>query len=546
MDFPNIHDRSRYPGMARWFSPLLLTKLLWNVFLSQVFGQYADRRLLVAALDTYPIATLLARKSLKIGDRELPRGEVLIMGGDQVYPAATQKAYQHQLRDPYNMALPDANYRAPDGIPLYAIPGNHDWYDGLVMFLAFFARHESVHFGGWRTRQRRSYFALQLTCDWWLWCTDIQLADDRDQPQADYFEMIARRMDKDSKIILVSAEPGWLYTLRTDNSFEILGYAANIAGNANKGFTIPVILSGDTHHYSRYSNENNAQFITSGGGGAFLHPTHQLRDEITEVRPKENRKTLQPIQWLKKPTKLSLQPSRYPDRKRSRNLLRGNLFFAVTNFDLAVLLGIFYWLFSLAIFVRNRLDTYLVIVAAFVYALDAYTRYQNGDGVRIGLASAFHALIHAGVVFFLANWVARCNTNHLVLYDEWYDIWIRLSVTALEIIPVGAVIAGTIFGVYLAVTCAWCDMNHNDAFSAMRLDSYKNFLRFHIKGDEVTIYPIGLDRVPRRRDWEKNTSAAPGNQDQPLYVPKMPLQPHLIEDPVVVRADAGTTKPPKV
>jgi len=57
MDFPNIHDRSRYPGMARWFSPLLLTKLLWNVFLSQVFGQYADRRLLVAALDTYPKMT---------------------------------------------------------------------------------------------------------------------------------------------------------------------------------------------------------------------------------------------------------------------------------------------------------------------------------------------------------------------------------------------------------------------------------------------------------------------------------------------------------
>ena len=174
MKIPNIRDRSIYPDMARWFSPGLLTKLLWNVFLSDVFGQYADRRLIVAALDTYgddelmgrtklkpdptneiwfdfvadlgdgfdatyAIATLLAKQTLTVDGYEgqLPRGEMLIMGGDEVYPAATQNAYRFQLQSPYSMAFPDSDVHSPKGVPLYAIPGNHDWYDGLVMFLAF-------------------------------------------------------------------------------------------------------------------------------------------------------------------------------------------------------------------------------------------------------------------------------------------------------------------------------------------------------------------------------------------------------------------------
>ena len=38
-----------------------------------------------------------------------------------------------------------------------------------------------------------------------------------------------------------------------------------------KGAQIPLVISGDTHHYSRYTGDDGVtQFITSGGGGAFL------------------------------------------------------------------------------------------------------------------------------------------------------------------------------------------------------------------------------------------------------------------------------------
>ena len=52
MTDPLLRNYHTYPRMAHWFDPLLLLKLLNNVILSSVFGQYADRRLIMASLDT--------------------------------------------------------------------------------------------------------------------------------------------------------------------------------------------------------------------------------------------------------------------------------------------------------------------------------------------------------------------------------------------------------------------------------------------------------------------------------------------------------------
>jgi hypothetical protein len=64
-------------------------------------------------------------------------------------------------------------------------------------------------------------------------------------------------------------------------SLGVIDLVAWIAVNAKKGLKLPIVLSGDTHHYSRYTGDDGVtQFITSGGGGAFLHPTHQLAPTI--------------------------------------------------------------------------------------------------------------------------------------------------------------------------------------------------------------------------------------------------------------------------
>jgi hypothetical protein len=80
----------------------------------------------------------------------------------------------------------------------------------------------------------------------------------------------------------------------------------------------------------------------------------------------------------------------------------------------------------------------------------------------------------------------------------------------------------------------WWNLNHNDAFSAMRLDSHRNFLRLRIKDDAVTIYPIGLDRVPPRNEWRRNAERR--GSPPPAYIPVSPLAPRLIEGPITVRS----------
>jgi hypothetical protein len=76
--------------------------------------------------------------------------------------------------------------------------------------------------------------------------------------------------------------------------------------------------------------------------------------------------------------------------------------------------------------------------------------------------------------------------------------------------------------------------NHN-AFSAMKLDSHRQFLRLRIRGNEVTIFPICVDRVPDRDGWKLNSVRT---RDRPsIFEAVEPLKPRLIEP--AIRVDAS-------
>jgi hypothetical protein len=580
MIIPPLGNYSKYPRMAHWFSPRLLFKLVGNVILSSIFGQYADRRLMIAALDTVPpeeyikratalqehfkpvngavwldfvadlgdgfdstyaMASLLARKELKFGKDQLPRGQALIMGGDEVYPAATGQAYRNQLRQPYAWAFPDHDRKDDAGVPVFAIPGNHDWYDGLVLFLAFFCKEKPWHLGNWRSLQRRSYFAIKITETWWLWATDIQLADNMDQPQADYFKFIAQAMPKDSKIILCSAEPGWLYTDTNSTSWSIMDYAIGIANDAEKGLTIPVLISGDTHHYSRYVATDGTQFVTSGGGGAFLHPTHQLEPKVT-------------VSWLGATKPLTLgtiptgtepptsKPACYPSQKTSHGLIWRNLLFAITNWDFSCLLGVIYWLMAIGLTIRDQWDMYAFVAIVFGGAIIGYTTKQEKSYRPIVLTSSFvHAAAHVFALIYATRFFVQWNDAHFILTGQWYSVWKWLGILFVEMGIVGFFVGSTIFGLNLLITCGWFRMNRNDAFSAFRLGRYNNFLRICIRGEEMEIFAVGLDDVPKRGDWIANPNATKPNKEgkrnpeEPVFIVKPDLQPHLIEKFAVKR-----------
>src|SRR5262249_15678846 len=156
-------------------------------------------------------------------DCGLRRADILIFGGDEVYPVASHEKYEDRLVKPYQSALePKFNQRArapkPETLPLphvYAIPGNHDWYDTLTAFTRVFCDEKVKEFGGgsWKAPQNRSYFALRLPGNWWLIGIDLQLNSDLDTVQLQYFEMVAEKMRPGDRIILCSPEPYWAYQI---------------------------------------------------------------------------------------------------------------------------------------------------------------------------------------------------------------------------------------------------------------------------------------------------------------------------------------------
>lgn len=585
------------PSMVRWFHPLLLLDTARQAIASGLFGQYADRRLIHAALDangqltgrgdltqvvkcddegaiwvdfvadlgdgfdsTYAIAYLLSRPHLDFPGVRLPRGDVLIMGGDQVYPTATREEYDRRMKTPYEWAFPRPAAGSGSRPHLFLIPGNHDWYDGLVLFLAKFCRGRPTSLGSWIATQHRSYFSVKLPDNWWIWGIDIQLTEDIDGPQAEYFVSVARAMPSDAKIILCSAVPSWLKAESSgkDEFYRSLDYVACIARDECQGATICAVLSGDIHHYSRYSaNDAGTQFITAGGGGAFLHPTHTLKDTI-EAR------------WVRQPETLSLktdpelghepteQAACYPSRDTSRGLLWRNLGFFANNWEFSLSLGLVYWICHQLLFLwrgdvldglssmaspesfwiwpMNTLGAVanspmFICVAAFLWI--ALFKYADGRKVLTRLAlGTVHALFHLLLVLGLSAALPPVNIGWLGLSPTGLSYW---AATLVEFLAFGFV-GGLIWGLYLLLTCLIGARHSNDAFSAMRLDSYKNFLRMRIKGDELMVYPIGLDAPPRRDGWMANPRAEKGNQNEPIVMPRHPIEPRIIEGPIVIAA----------
>ena len=50
----------------------------------------------------------------------------------------------------------------------------------------------------------------------------------------------------------------------------------------------------------------------------------------------------------------------------------------------------------------------------------------------------------------------------------------------------------------------------------MRVFDYRHFLRIRILGDQITVYPVGLERVPRRNEWQ-DSPASPADPGAPYF-----------------------------
>ena len=620
----------------------------------------------------------------------LPAGRLLVLGGDEIYPFPSHEEYENRFSNPFRLALP-AN-ETPDGNghvepgrrDLFAIPGNHDWYDGLSAFQDLFMaaddgliKQSGKNIGGWQTHQHRSYFAIKLPYNWWIWGADIHLNRPLDEGQLKYFRSVAKTMGPGDKFILCTAQPSWYYWGTKQETLARENLEALIDSPIQAGARLHGIFSGDSHHYARYQEASgvlgNFNLFTVGGGGAYSHGTFHLKPEIPlpwlgqKLKFLLNRK-LEPgvvsEDGITKP-KVVEEPAVYPTKVRSKAIAWANIFMPFKNFSFAVAIGLIYllltwsfsvinvpynvkldkedltvssleklktqaksreglrkitraptrsvidhstgeikaepigkfkeeqiiggwtldlidiyferldalgkrnvtgmqyaseWFWALYILSRQGMDLLLIGIASspmafvlllgfwFVLYLITRSKYEGWRGTIFRLmAASGHFLAHLVVMWSLFCAFLYLNFN---MIKPWLtdmgitrflgvalEFWIP-SLTAAQMVPIGGIVGGMVFGIYLALGYRLFKVNEDWVFSSQRITRFKCFLRMSVEPDKLTIYPIGLDNVPTRNGVLAGWTQAknPENGASKLE-PRVPLQPRLIEGPIVVRTD---------
>jgi len=639
-------------SFVRWFNPAELVRSGTRALLSELFGSFADKREIQAALQhssvdaqlqyeddaagsdfwfdyvadvgdgfdaTYSIALLLAQETLELGpERETTqRGRLLLMGGDEVYPTADRKLYLDRTTGPYRAAFP---YLADeDKAPhLYALPGNHDWYDGLSAFLRQFTQFRWI--GAWRSQQRRSYFARKLPRGVWLWGIDIQLHADIDSPQLEYFRKAADLLKPGDRVIVATAEPSWVKEAEGDRAgYQSLLLIMNKVPAIAK---VVLVLTGDSHHYAHYSDPlDGVHFVTAGGGGAFLHGTHTLPQRI--VLPTTNDASNTGRRRLGR-------GALFPSANESRRLIRRQIWrFPFTNWSFGFVwlvpwlwLGLSCWsegvrrdiegsgadittrlaetltegalasrlpllgalglIFAVGVAIRAAFPTHAVERAAPEVHTERQTEVNEPFEWRkwvdillwATLGGALLSLVTAGstspasvllevaqrspsvalVVLLLpvgsALYVSRPNEPkewpwypRLLLsvgYGTSYvAAWLFFATFVAKLFagyPLPWVLASALLGALSSMLlfggCLWFAGQYqrallNDAFSAIGVEDYKNFLRLRIDPEgRITVFAVGLRSVGR--NWEPNPDQQPSAAFLRLKNGAR-LDPHLIE-----------------
>lgn len=568
--------------MVDWFNPLQLAHTGLQVVVSSLFGSYADKREMMTFAEkpfydyshreelwfdyaadlgdgfdsTYAVASLLAAPKLKVNgvEQPLPRGELLVLGGDEVYPTASRDEYNNRMIGPYAAALPwvaDEDARPH----LYALPGNHDWYDGLTSFTRMYCQQRGI--GGWVTRQTRSYFALKLPHGWWLWGVDVQLCSDIDQPQINFFEELAREaMAEGDKVILCSAEPSWVYrALGDEQAMHNLSFFREQLIAANQA-RVALMLAGDLHHYCHYTHpDGESHRITCGGGGAFLHGTHNLPESLPEEREGEG--DFQRTQV-------------YPDAEVSRKLTWDNWKFPMSNRAFSLFMGAFYLLYawmlestsmglSSAYFAGSLSEHMAQIPLTFGGLAEVIASYLkilfvSPSNLVLGL------LLLLGMYSFVEappqyspriKWLIGLGhgCGHLLLNlllfwglvqlnDELFGVdlqgfWASV-LFMIEMLVLGSLCAGCAMGTHLLWSNLAFGYNRTPSFSSLRVADYKSVLRLHIDAEGLTIYPLAIDKVPT--EWRADPS---GTAESPWFVPVgAPISARLIEQPIRIAKES--------
>jgi TIR domain len=453
------------------------------------------------------------------------------------------------------------------------------WFDALFCSAR---QGKGEELGAWECDQHRSYWAVRLPFDWLIWGVDVLLDNPVDVPQFNYFERIADRTSPVDRIIICLAQAPWLASRETKGADPI---AQLIAVAQKNGAKVSVLLAGGAHYYSRYvCKDRGLHCITAGGATGPLQPTHYLK--YREGLNLDGTRQRLDLRVKVKDGKQTTKPACWPSRATSRRVSLGALAFPFRNYGFTITLGAIYWL-MIWIFATTSLpgthwhyttvgeilikdedfrifpDLFLVtplaiannvlfeiLALAFWVVLYIYADPQQGRNLR-AMATSLHWAGHIAMMltlYFLVswssimfmNWVWPLAKPTLQLFELDASHQVQELVRTIVVFPLvsiflgGLVGPGFVWGLYLLVSTLFLRMHRAEAFDALGIYDYKTFLRMRFSKEGAVVYPIGVKTVLRSRDLRHSPAAS---TEGSAFVPARPLEPQLIEGPIVIGND---------
>lgn len=448
--------------------------------------------------------------------QELPRGDLLMWGGDTAYPVATAEEIHKRVIQPYSEALGEAEAGPPRARRvLLGIPGNHDWYDGLDGFCRMFraAADAAIEAPGQaparapeqalRVGRKRGLVARAVHLDEVgsmlgmardlagsvraLWrggsvkrrprlalpgYTPVQessffclplapgldlYAVDRQLSRVDFrqrqFFRKRRVAQPDARVLFVAPDPAIAFGERWDHGARSL-----VACGLGLTTDDVLFLTGDMHQYERRAVARSLHVI-AGGGGAFLHGT-----------------------------RISPSPSgpaacAYPDGRTSRRL--------VLQVPLRLMLGGAGFLVHLGFALIGAIEmaashyggTAWWITTAALSLVLAISAYVNAGHKRAHPRLVFAASVPFGIALGLLPTGLRLALGRLVptLAGDG------------AVVLVYAFLAALVFGLFMTVLTL-VGLEHQQSFSALGHPGFKHFVRMRVQGDgTIDAWVIGKD-----------------------------------------------------
>lgn len=425
---------------------------------------------------------------------EAPRGDILLFGGDTAYPVATVEEINNRVMVPFNRVFQSVD----DGVErvLLGIPGNHDWYDGLDGFARLF-RHrpdeaharpsivsmeqhtmeraadwarefvrgghrekaKTLNLIGYTPAQSASYFLLPITERIHLFAIDRQLKS-LDFRQRRFFSSWHAQHPSVAPWV-VMPDPPYKFGVESPSGVGMIR-GINLELERDRA----LIMTGDIHHYERWS-AGNTDYVIAGGGGAFLHPARVDRSaapqrDVEWPGPEQCRALLRAVPW-----KIARGRSGFLPHLAFAVLFTPTLVYGVTHISLGEQL-----LASISTF----------LLTSFVYSLIGGIR--RGRRVLVGCLGLLAGASTAAIPLVTAWGITRLSA---VIELPLGGLGLAIAV----LVP-ACFVGAFVFGAYLTLLTR-LGLERTQAFTALDHPGYKHFVRLRVRreGEALDGWCIG-------------------------------------------------------